>query len=140
VCSEVLEHIDDPVAMLRNVRPLFAPGCRVVVTVPAGPMSAFDQRIGHRRHFTLHLFEQTLRDAGLRANNLYGAGFPFFNLYRLAVVARGKKLIEDVAGHDETTLPLSARATMGAFSWLFKLNAKNTRFGWQLLAVGEEPS
>jgi hypothetical protein len=139
VCSEVLEHLDDPVAALRNVRPLFAPGCRVVVTVPAGPMSAFDRRIGHRRHFTAPLLDKTLREAGLSVPELRGAGFPFFNLYRLAVVARGKKLIEDVAGHDETTLPLRARATISVFSWLFKLNAKSTKLGWQLIAVGEEP-
>jgi 2-polyprenyl-3-methyl-5-hydroxy-6-metoxy-1,4-benzoquinol methylase len=139
VCSEVLEHLDDPVAMLRNVRPLFAPGCRVVVTVPAGPMSAFDLRIGHRRHYTAQLLEETLRNAGLGVPELCGAGFPFFNLYRLAVVARGEKLVSDLAGRDVTTLPLSARATIRVFSWLFKLNAKSTKYGWQLLAIGEEP-
>src|SRR5579884_3529103 len=91
VCSEVLEHLDEPVAMLTNVRPLLAPGCRVVITVPAGPMSAFDKHIGHRRHFDARLLERTLRDAGLDVASLWGAGFPFFNAYRLAVVARGKK-------------------------------------------------
>jgi SAM-dependent methyltransferase len=139
VCSEVLEHLDDPVAMLRNVRPLFAPGCRLVVTVPAGPMSAFDKHIGHRRHFDASVLEKMLRDAGLDVLDLRGAGFPFFNLYRLAVVARGKKLIEDVAGQDTATLPLSARATMRMFSWLFALNTTRTRLGWQLVAIGVEP-
>src|SRR5262249_42604960 len=52
VCSEVLEHVDDPVRLLRNARPYMADGCRLVVTVPGGPMSAYDRHIGHRRHFT----------------------------------------------------------------------------------------
>src|SRR6185369_3798747 len=65
VCSEVLEHVDDPTAMLRNVRPLFAPGCRLVITVPGGPMSAFDRPIGHRRHFTPERVKGTIAGAGL---------------------------------------------------------------------------
>jgi SAM-dependent methyltransferase len=139
VCSEVLEHLDDAVAMLRNVRSLMAPGCRLVVTVPGGPMSAFDRHIGHRRHFTTSLLELTLSDAGLGVTHLYGAGFPFFNLYRLAVVARGTKLIADAAAQEHKELPAAARLSMRAFSWLFKFNTHQTRFGWQLVAVATEP-
>jgi 2-polyprenyl-3-methyl-5-hydroxy-6-metoxy-1,4-benzoquinol methylase len=139
VCSEVLEHLDDPEAMLKNVRPLFAPGCQLVVTVPAGPMSAFDRSIGHRRHFSPALLEQTLRQAGLEIADLRGAGFPFFNAYRLVVIARGKKLIDDVADKGGAKLPLSARAAMRAFSWLFRFNIGKTKLGWQLVALGAEP-
>ena len=112
VCSEVLEHLDDPEAMLANVRPFLAPGCKLVITVPAGPRSAFDKHIGHRAHFTTTRLERTLRAAGLDVVDLRGAGFPFFNLYRLAVVLRGKKLIEDGADHGQANLPLAARATI----------------------------
>ncbi len=138
VCSEVLEHLDDPAAMLRNLRPYFAPGCKLIITVPSGPMSAFDRHIGHRRHFDPALLESTLRGAGLEVADLRGAGFPFFNLYRLAVVARGEKLVEEGAG-GATTLPLAGRVAMHAFSWLFKLNTSRTRLGWQLVAIGAEP-
>jgi trans-aconitate methyltransferase len=139
VCSEVLEHLDDPAAMLANVRPLFSPGCRVAVTVPGGPMSAFDRHIGHRRHFDLRRLEATLREAGLEVQDVRGAGFPFFNLYRLVVVARGQKLIEDLVGDDSRELPMAARAAMKAFSWLFTFNANEAGPGWQLVAVAAEP-
>jgi hypothetical protein len=109
------------------------------VTVPAGPMSAFDRHIGHRRHFSAGRLRTTLRDAGLDVSDLRGAGFPFFNVYRLAVVARGKKLIDD-AGYEHHTLPLAARVTMRTFSWLFRLNTDKTKLGWQLVAVGVAPS
>jgi SAM-dependent methyltransferase len=139
VCSEVLEHLDDPAAMLRNVRRLLAPGCRLVITVPGGPMSAFDKHIGHRGHFTCSRLEQTLRDAGLLPVDVRGAGFPFFNLYRLAVVARGRKLIEEAGGGAESALPATARAMLRVFDALFKLNASKTRLGWQLVAVATQP-
>jgi SAM-dependent methyltransferase len=138
VCTEVLEHVDDPVAMLRGARVLFAPGCRVVITVPAGPRSAFDLHIGHRRHFTVESLSAMLEAAGLRPLSVEGAGFPFFNLYRLTVLARGKALIQDAEG-DGRSLPASARAAMRAFSTLFRFNRDNGRFGWQLVAIAAEP-
>ena len=140
VCSEVLEHLDDPAAVLANVRSLMAPGCRLVITVPAGPMSAFDRHIGHRGHFTPDRLAETLRAAGLTVADLRGAGFPFFNLYRLAVVARGEKLIQDASSDDGRSLPLAARATIKMFSWLFRMNQHTGTRGWQLVAVAVEPT
>jgi SAM-dependent methyltransferase len=139
VCSEVLEHLDDPLTALRNVRALLAPGGRLVITVPAGPMSAFDRHIGHRNHFTPDSLQRLLQDAGLEVSALNGAGFPFFNLYRLTVVARGRKLITD-AGGDGRALPLAARTAIRLFSWLFRLNMADTQRGWQLVASAVEPA
>jgi SAM-dependent methyltransferase len=136
VCSEVLEHLDDPLAALRNVRSCLAPGARLVITVPAGPMSAFDRHIGHRRHFTPERLRQLLTDAGLEVCELNGAGFPFFNLYRLTVIARGRRLIEDAGGE----LPWSAKAAIWGFSRLFRLNKIETQRGWQLIATALEPT
>jgi trans-aconitate methyltransferase len=137
VCSEVLEHVDDPVRVLENVRPCLRPGARLVVTVPAGPMSAFDRHIGHRRHFTRDGLGDTLTKAGFQIESLNGAGFPFFNLYRLMVVARGRGLVEAAI---EGRIPRSASAAMRAFSWLFRWNSASTTHGWQLLATALAPA
>jgi SAM-dependent methyltransferase len=137
VCSEVLEHLEDPVVALRHARDYLAPGARLVVTVPAGPVSAFDRHIGHRGHFTPERLCAVLEGAGLEVSAVFGAGFPFFNLYRLMVVLRGEKLIDDVAG--QGALPMRARAAMGLFSLLFRFNSGRTRYGWQLVATAREP-
>jgi SAM-dependent methyltransferase len=139
VCSEVLEHIDDPVAVLRTARRLLAPGCKLVVTVPGGPMSAFDRHIGHRRHYSPEALESMLREAGLELISAWGAGFPFFNLYRLVVVARGQALIRDATGLDGERLPRRARAVIQLFSRLFRFNRNDGRHGWQLVAIAREP-
>ncbi len=131
VCSEVLEHVDDPVRLLRNARAYMADGCRLVVTVPGGPRSAFDRHIGHRRHFTTQDLAQVLRQAGYAVELASGAGFPFFNLYRLVVVLRGKRLVDDASGEPGWLL----RIVSAVFRLLFKFNLPRSPFGWQTFAV-----
>jgi SAM-dependent methyltransferase len=136
VCSEVLEHVDDPVRLLRNAKPYMADGCRLVVTVPGGPRSAFDAHIGHRRHFTAADLRSVLTDAGFAVEATTGAGFPFFNLYRLMVILRGKRLVEDAAGEPGALLRISS----AVFDLLFKLNMPRSSFGWQTIGVAYKRS
>ena len=131
VCSEVLEHVDDPVRLLRNARAYMAEGCRLVVTVPGGPRSDFDIHIGHRRHFKPADLEKILKESGFTVEFATGAGFPFFNIYRLVVIMRGTQLIDDASGKPSMLL----RAVSFVFRLLFKFNISRSPFGWQTLAV-----
>ncbi|HEV2350763.1 MAG TPA: class I SAM-dependent methyltransferase [Terriglobia bacterium] len=133
VCSEVIEHVDDPCQLLKSAREYMGPGCLLVVTAPGGPMSAFDRHIGHRKHFRPSEIDPLLRQAGYETERVMGAGFPFFNLYRGLVVLRGKKLIEDASVGRGQHVPLPARAAMAVFHQLFRLNLESCRWGWQMV-------
>jgi SAM-dependent methyltransferase len=135
-CSEVLEHVDAPVTLLRNARRWLAPAGHVVITVPGGPMSAFDRHIGHRRHFSPPELVEVIGAAGLEPLWAAGAGYPFFNLYRALVIARGERLIADARSHGAGA---AARAAMAVFGSLFRLNLPRSRFGWQTIALAREP-
>ena len=137
VCSEVLEHVDDPAAFLRAARPYLADGARLVVTVPGGPMSAFDKHIGHRQHFTRVSIARVLEGAGFTVDRVLLSGFPFFNLYRLAVIARGEKLAQDVESSGGKSSS-AASLLMAVFRFLFHFNLSNSPFGWQVLAVAHK--
>jgi SAM-dependent methyltransferase len=136
VCSEVLEHVDRPDLLLHHASAWLAPRCRVIVTVPGGPMSAYDRHIGHRRHYTNGTLREVLERGGLEVGWVAAAGFPFHNLYRLAVLARGEKLIRDVAGPPATRFMLGV---MRAFDLAFRLNLPASPWGWQLIAVARLP-
>lgn len=137
VCSEVLEHVDDPVALLTSARGWLAPGAVLVVTVPGGPMSAFDRHIGHRRHFTADELGAVLRSAGFAPLKCAGAGFPFFNLYRALVIARGDALAQDAREVDGSggVGGRVVRVGMQAFGPLLRANARVTPMGWQTVAI-----
>ncbi len=138
VCSEVLEHVDDDVALLAASTRLMAPGCRLVVTVPGGTMSAFDRHIGHRRHYTPTSLATALRLAGYEVEMTAGAGFPFFNVYRRLVIARGERLVEDVRSGGGAPVG-AARLAMAAFRPLFRLNAMSSPWGVQIIGVARAP-
>jgi SAM-dependent methyltransferase len=140
VCCEVLEHVDDPVALVRSARQWLAHGARVVVTVPGGPMSAYDRHIGHRRHFTPSTLRDVLEDAGLEVVLTLRAGFPWFNVYRGLVILAGERLVSEAdvrTGGGAAGRVLNA--AMLGFRPLFATNLPRSPFGWQMVAVAREP-
>jgi SAM-dependent methyltransferase len=139
VCSEVLEHLDDPVLFLKNSAALMSPGCKLIVTVPGGPMSAFDKHIGHRRHFSRLDLTRVLEDAGFPVVTVQASGYPFFNLYRRVVILRGAALIQDVSSRPNVLARWSSEALMALFRLLFTMNKATGSRGWQMLAVAQWP-
>ncbi len=133
VCSEVLEHLDEPEIAVRRLAEHTAPGGCLVVTVPAGPRSAFDRYIGHRRHFTPSRLRRLLESNGFEAVRIDRAGFPFFNLYRLVVIARGRRLVADT---EEPSFGSGlAGVVLHTFDRAFRYNLRSAPFGWQLVAT-----
>jgi SAM-dependent methyltransferase len=140
ICSEVLEHLDDPIVFLRNARRYLRHNAVIIVTVPGGTMSAFDCHIGHRRHFGQEDLRDLLTKSGFEVREIFRAGFPFFNLYRLLVIARGAKLAKDVKEGNQRFSSLLARWTMQLFNVLFSWNWLDTPWGWQLIGIAQNIS
>jgi SAM-dependent methyltransferase len=136
VCSEVLEHVERPETVLRGIKPYLAAGGRLMLTVPGGPMNQYEKHIGHRRHFRLDDVRCLLENEGFRVLSLQGAGFPFFNLYKMVSLARGKAILCD-APSPSGRQGLAARAALALFAALFRLNLPATRLGWQRVAVAQ---
>ena len=138
LCSEVLEHLEAPVTLLQNAAAYMQTGCKLIVTVPGGPMNAFYRHIGHRRHYSPQELRQLLESAGFRTERVYAAGFPFFNLFRVFLTIRGAKLVQDTSG------PSSSLVRFGTLLWDFLFRFNWMRWGWQTVAVarwvGHEPS
>jgi SAM-dependent methyltransferase len=68
VMLDVIEHVPDPVRVLRNAAATLAPEGGVIVTVPAIPalMGPWDRMLGHHRRYSRRLLQEHARQAGLR--------------------------------------------------------------------------
>ncbi len=135
VCSEVLEHMERPLLVLKKLADYMKPGGTLVITVPGGPKSAFDRSIGHFRHYTPAHLRRDLEDAGYRVDLATGSGFPMFNLYRLVILMRGEKLHQDIDGKPG---PL-ARCVMAAFRAVIGCSFFASPWGWQVIAIARKP-
>ena len=133
VCTEVLEHLDEPVELLSAIRTkIMKPGSRIVVSVPGGPRSAFDFHIGHRRHFSKARLIEALKSAGYDEIKVMRSGFPVFNLYKSAVIVMGKRLILTPEKFQSSTDEPSRLSSI--ITRLMDAGPKDTPFGWQLFA------
>ncbi len=72
VAMNVLEHVDDDVAALRNLAAVVSPGGRLVIWVPAYPAlyGDFDRRVGHVRRYTPKTLRGAVDRAGLSIEHL----------------------------------------------------------------------
>jgi SAM-dependent methyltransferase len=131
VCSEVLEHLDNPGAAVDLARSLLRPGGIFVVTVPAGSITRFDLAIGHVRHYAPSSVAALIERPGLRIVKVYRWGFPFHSLFRAAIG------MFRVVPSQYTDAHFGARAAIvfQLLDWLFFLNVKSRRVGRQLVAV-----
>jgi SAM-dependent methyltransferase len=68
VLLDVLEHIEDPVAVLRSAAATLDEAGGLVVTVPAIPalMGPWDRMLGHHRRYTRRMLRDQAHAAGLR--------------------------------------------------------------------------
>jgi SAM-dependent methyltransferase len=129
LCSEVLEHLDNPEVLLGNAKRYLSPQCRLIVSVPGGPMNMFYRHIGHRRHYSAAELASLLEKCGFTVEAAFGSGFPFFNLFRILIGLRGQQLVTDVSG----TPSVAIRFASLIFDGLFRLNSRKK--GWQTFAV-----
>ena len=116
VCLNVIEHVDDDVGALRNVRSALAPGGKAVVLVPSGPWNfgTLDEALGHRRRYT----EDGLRDLASRAGLEVTTLLRFNRLSSLPWWVNGRILRRRAAG----------RCQIRAVDWLTPIFRRIDRF------------
>jgi len=74
VCSEVLEHLDDDDAAIRNISTAVT---YLVVTVPSGPVTDSSVAMGHVRHYTRESLRAKLAANGFDVLDIRAWGTPF---------------------------------------------------------------
>ncbi len=90
VCSEVLEHIRDDYAALRNLRKMT--GKYLLVSTPQGRMRRFETQVGHIRNYAPGELVNKIESTGFSVLSVVEWGFPFYSpLYRNFLDLTGSK-------------------------------------------------
>lgn len=143
---DVIEHVDDDVAMLRDFRGRLSPGGRVLVTVPAYPWlwSYNDWLAQHKRRYTPRTLRERFAEAGLEVEWLSYWNALLLPLVAAAAVRDYRRSRRERAGTaaDENPylspvpgpLDLALRALMGVELPLLRRGAR-LPFGVSLIAL-----
>jgi SAM-dependent methyltransferase len=137
ICSEVIEHVDDPTEFLHRSGQFLKASGILLVTVPGGFRSAYDKHIGHRQHFSKASLKKSLLEAGYQNIQIYRAGFPVFNLYKILTIIAGKRLIKTASKLDGQNSKVTSVISK-AFNALFIVTVSDSPFGWQLIATARK--
>ncbi|MGZ4689167.1 MAG: glycosyltransferase [Acidimicrobiia bacterium] len=134
VLINVLEHIDDDVSALADLREVLAPGGSLCVFVPAfeGLYSDFDRKIGHRRRYRRSQLVTTFDRAGLhvidaRYVNTVGAVAWWLFARQFGQVPTQRW---SVKVYDRVAVPVIRQLEAG----------RAPRFGQSLLGIGVRPA
>jgi SAM-dependent methyltransferase len=111
-CLDVIEHTDDDVAALRELRRVARAGARLVVSVPAHPRlwSRHDEVNGHRRRYTRRTLRAAAETAGWRVERM--TGFNVAYLAPAALVRMTRRETDEAAGSDLELTPSSLDALL----------------------------
>jgi SAM-dependent methyltransferase len=135
ICSEVLEHLDDPKLTLEWIAGAFPSGTAAIFTVPGGPMSFLDRFIGHRQHFNRKRIHALFNAAQFAEIEIFRSGFPGMNLIRLGAILRGEKIIKDIQRVED--LGFLQRSGLRIADYLLTHSAKDSYLGWQLIVTAK---
>ena len=121
----VLEHIDDDEAVLRQMARVLAPGGVLLLYVPAfdALFGAMDRRVGHLRRYTRGVLCDRVRRSGFAveaARYVDSLGFFAALAYRLLPAADGQLDARSVRLYDRAVFPLSLRLDRAVGRWFGK--------------------
>jgi SAM-dependent methyltransferase len=133
-CLDVLEHLEDPVSVLRSVAAVCEPDATLVVTVPAMPSlhSRWDELAGHHRRYTRELLGEHLREGGWRTVRM-----KHFFSYCVPPAWVQRRVLKRVP---EMEFPQVSRPMNAALAWAGKVERAlgcPLPFGTSLVAVAK---
>ncbi len=135
LATEVVEHLEHPLAFLHSALRLARPGGRLFLSTQSGPVRETERRVGHRRHYAAGEMRELLEEAGWQVRSVWNTGFPFHDLSKWIANrdpdAAMRRFGERAYGWREDLLCAALR-----FAFLFNSH----RRGAQLFAVAERAS
>ena len=133
IASEIIEHLDQPEALLSSASALAdTHHGRLLISTQSGPLRETERRVGHVRHFDRDSVTTLLRHSGWTPMRVWNAGFPFHDASKWYANLRPDSSMDQFG---DKPYGKRERIICWALRQAFRLNSK--RRGAQLFAVAK---
>lgn len=135
VASEIIEHVQDPLSLLRSAAAFAREDGLLVLTTQSGPVRATERSVGHVRHFSAAEIRDLLDGSGWEPLRVWNEGFPFHDLSKWYASLRADSTM---AQFGESAYGWKEKGVCAALRLLFRFNSR--RSGAQLFATARRRS
>ena len=118
---DVIEHLDDPVSLMKNLVPSLKENGILIISVPAfqSLWSERDVFLGHRKRYTRKMLHAELQEAGYEVLHCnYGYSFMFFPVFLL------RKILFPFKKLDGQQMEVNELKVIPLINDIFRLNGK----------------
>ncbi len=133
VCSEVLEHLEEPIRALRHIRAALTPHGHAILTTPTGTVHATERHFGHVRHPSPDELRRWCAEADLDVVDLRIWGFPVYSFTKWATNLNPTAALERFAG--DKPYGVVEKAISTSLTVLNYFNFERAARGVQLFAL-----
>lgn len=137
ICTEVIEHLDDPKGAIQKLAASCSPGGRVVITCPTGRLHPTEKYFGHVYHPRPEEVTGWAADAGLAQEDMVRWGFPVYAFTKWATNLRPEAALATF-GMDRQYGPMQRLVSSALFLANFA-NFPSSDRAVQLFAVFTKP-
>jgi len=94
VCTEVIEHVDDPEQFIINLSQMVQDGGYLVLTTQSGKVHATEKMVGHLRHFSTDQLTEMLHSIGFEIIIARTWGWPGYVILKFMGNINAKRTME----------------------------------------------
>lgn len=133
VASEIIEHLDEPEALLRNAALMSRHGGMLILTTQSGVIRETERRVGHARHFDAATLDVMLRANSWIPRRIWNEGYPFHDLSKWWA---NRNAATTMRQFGENAYGRKERLICALLRLAFRLNSRSR--GAQLFALAEK--
>jgi len=137
VCTEVIEHVLDPVELIASLKDLVDPGGHLILTTQAGEIHQTEKAVGHVQHFTMKELELMFLDAGLKVVSKAQWGWPGYLLLKKLANLNADQTMKKLGSGMYNSIAIVANHI--AYWLTFTGSFPNSRRGTQLVILAQLP-
>jgi 2-polyprenyl-3-methyl-5-hydroxy-6-metoxy-1,4-benzoquinol methylase len=118
LCTEVIEHLDDPVATIRNLLTQLDIDGNLILTTPNGRIHQTEKFVGHLQHFNQNQLIEVVKSAGGRIVELKVWGHPGYKVLKYLSNVNSKLAMKQFANGEYCLIKKNLMCGLFLITWV----------------------